>query len=64
MRRSSGLEIRVGMEGREAGVRGDGALVLAGRHQGEFPPSHAPSGFAVSSRCFHPLRFPQEAMPG
>lgn len=59
MRRGSGLEIRVGTEGREAGVRGDGALVLAGGHQGEFPPSHAPSGF-----CFFPMFSSPQIPPG
>lgn len=49
MRRGSGLEIRVGMEGGEAGARGAGALVLAGGPQGELPPSPTPSRFAVSS---------------
>lgn len=62
--RGSGLEIRVGSEGGEAGVRGAWALFLAGGLLGECPPSPTPSGLMFLPDVCIPARPPRRATPG
>jgi len=64
VRRGFGLEIRVGSEGGEAGVRGAWALILAGGLSGECPASPAPSGLMYLPDVCIPAQSPRRAMPG